>query len=93
LRYTATVLQKKRGTGLESRFQKAQQPHHINVIAAFSWIHAAQHGTLLRQRRVGAPERVRRFLLPVFQPHTVCHHRLESMATGFQSVQKEPNNG
>lgn len=39
---------------------------------------------------VGAPAKVRRFLRPVFQPRTVCHHRLEAMAAGLPPVPKEP---
>ena len=39
---------------------------------------------------VGAPARVRRYLCPVFQPHTACHPRLEAGAAGSQPVDKEP---
>ena len=43
--------------------------------------------------RVGALARVRRFLLPVRQPHTARRPHLTMEATGLQSVQKEPTHG
>ena len=49
----------------------------------------AQRGPFLAGR-VGTPERVCRFQLPVRQPDTVCHPHLAMRVAGLEPVQLEP---
>ena len=69
---------------------KAQQPHPFWRAAFFMPTNCAWRTASFTVGRVGAPARVRRYLIPVFQPHTACHPRLEAGAAGSQPVDKEP---
>ena len=69
---------------------KAQQPRPPWTAAFFMPTNCAWRTASFTVGRVGAPARVRRYLIPVFQPHTACHPRLEAGAAGSQPVDKEP---
>ncbi len=70
---------------------KVQQPHPTLESGFFTSTCCVWHAQLsFLVGCVGAPAKVRRFLIPVCQPRTVCHPRLTAMAAGLTPVDKEP---